>query len=434
MLWRWIWAAMVVSIMVCALIAWLHYQQRQVLGQSIATLDAIRQARIDLVEGFTHITLARDPAMPFDREQGLALLDQSIRSFEASAALLDPQDEAVAAFQHDVEAFRAQLAEWRTTGMTPRTVVELSVSLNQLEREADRFDAQLRASLRGQSARLDRIFVWVLSGAAMLLASICGAMLVLERTARAAERALRASEARQQIALQAGQLGTWEWNPATNTVMLDATGRHLLGVTTEAFTVQEMYAGIHPDDLPSTKAALRASIEQRVLYDHEARWLLPDGSLHWLRGIGRPIESADGSLIGFYGIASDITARKQTENQIRQLNAELEQRVTERTTELGSALNRAQTLYAITNDAIASGNLVEALQRAIDRAGTTINADRVAMLIFDWETRSIEQFLYAGRGKEHVSTSVDFDELMRGYSNNQDALARRRIIMRMEAR
>lgn len=33
--WRWVWAATLLSLLVCALIAWLHYQQRQMLAQSI---------------------------------------------------------------------------------------------------------------------------------------------------------------------------------------------------------------------------------------------------------------------------------------------------------------------------------------------------------------------------------------------------------------
>lgn len=188
---RWLWVAVILSILVCMLIAWLYYQQQQALEQSITTLDTIRQARIDLAEGFLHASLAADPAMPFDREKGLAVLDQSIVAFESSAALLEQHDQSTAAFQRNVQAFHERLAAWRTATATPESVVELSVALDQLEGAADRLDEQLRAGLRRQSERLDTIFVWVLSGAAVLLAGICGAVLVLERIARDAEHEMR---------------------------------------------------------------------------------------------------------------------------------------------------------------------------------------------------------------------------------------------------
>ena len=111
----WLWQAVMISILICILIASLHYQQRQTLNQTVAALDSISQARIDLSEGFLHTTLAGDPALPFDREQGLALLSQAIASFETSATKLEPQDQSIVTFRGDVQVFRDQLKTWRST-------------------------------------------------------------------------------------------------------------------------------------------------------------------------------------------------------------------------------------------------------------------------------------------------------------------------------
>ncbi len=51
----------------------------------------------------------------------------------------------------------------------------------------------------------------------------------------------------------------------------------------------------------------------------------------------------DGQLVGFLGIASDISARKESERQIKRLNESLEQRVQERTNELTATVRQLQT-------------------------------------------------------------------------------------------
>ena len=50
--------------------------------------------------------------------------------------------------------------------------------------------------------------------------------------------------------------------------------------------------------------------------------------------VGTPVRDDSGRVISWVGINSDITERKQAEEEIRILNQELEQRVVERTKEL----------------------------------------------------------------------------------------------------
>jgi signal transduction histidine kinase/integral membrane sensor domain MASE1 len=82
--------------------------------------------------------------------------------------------------------------------------------------------------------------------------------------------------------------------------------------------------------------------------------------------------------------------------------------------DLQFALNRAQALYAITNAAITSDDLAEGLQHAVNRVGTTINADRVLLLTFDWGTQRIEHLFSGGRGAHRIYTEIGFDEVMGG--------------------
>ena len=203
-LWRWIWAVVLLSITICLLISCLYYQQRRALSQSVAVMDTLRQARIDVTEGFLWITLANENAIPLDRQQGLALLTQSVQSFDSAAALLDQRDASVLEFRQHVETVRAQLTAWHPHA-TPATLLSLNSALEQLERAADHLDEQLRTNLRLQSERADLIFLWVLGISAALLVVICSTVLLMARGARRAERAMVFSAKRLRVLADASR-------------------------------------------------------------------------------------------------------------------------------------------------------------------------------------------------------------------------------------
>jgi signal transduction histidine kinase len=69
--------------------------------------------------------------------------------------------------------------------------------------------------------------------------------------------------------------------------------------------------------------------------EHRAVW--PDGSLHWLEIRARLVRDRHGVNPRLVGVSSDITDRKTAEDQLRQLNETLEERVSRRTTELKQA-------------------------------------------------------------------------------------------------
>ncbi len=84
---------------------------------------------------------------------------------------------------------------------------------------------------------------------------------------------------------------------------------------------------------------------------------LADGTFHWVMTIKTPVYDNAGNVLGTTGVSMDITPRKQAELTVQQLNAELEMRVVERTTDLQNALAASQALNAIL-DNLADGLLV----------------------------------------------------------------------------
>jgi PAS domain S-box-containing protein len=88
---------------------------------------------------------------------------------------------------------------------------------------------------------------------------------------------------------------------------------------------------------------------------------LPDGSVRVFLSTKVPWIEEDGTLLGTLGIAVDITARKQAEEALRELNETLEQRVAERTARLEEA--NAQLQAEIVERRRAEGALRESEER-----------------------------------------------------------------------
>lgn len=77
-----------------------------------------------------------------------------------------------------------------------------------------------------------------------------------------------------------------------------------------------------------------------------------DGSIYTEEQTITPVRNASGTITHFIGIKQDITRRKQDEEALRQLNTELEARVTERTTELTHIKNRIESILNSNADPI----------------------------------------------------------------------------------
>lgn len=90
-----------------------------------------------------------------------------------------------------------------------------------------------------------------------------------------------------------------------------------------------------------------------------------------------PVFDDRGRVIGLFGVAHEITARKRAENEIRRLNAELERRVSERTAELQSANSELEDVaYALTHNLRAPLRAIGGFSRLlVDDHGAELKGD-----------------------------------------------------------
>jgi PAS domain S-box-containing protein len=99
---------------------------------------------------------------------------------------------------------------------------------------------------------------------------------------------------------------------------------------------------IHADDLPRAMERF-ATLAQGDSSPMEVRMHARSGEVRWVLISGRPILEA-GQVVGLRGLLTDITARKQAEEALLTLNAELEARVAARTRELAEAYEQLKGL------------------------------------------------------------------------------------------
>jgi len=146
---------------------------------------------------------------------------------------------------------------------------------------------------------------------------------VLER--KQAEEALRKSEERLALALDASNAGVWDFDLVRNSAVVSESFRALYGFTAdEPVTYEKWLARLNREDrkrLVRYNAELfRAGTE----FNFEYRIHHPELGERWLAAIGRIVRDDDGCPARLIGVNTDITSRKRSEVARAQLAAIVE--------------------------------------------------------------------------------------------------------------
>jgi PAS domain S-box-containing protein len=148
---------------------------------------------------------------------------------------------------------------------------------------------------------------------------------------------------------------------------------------------------IHEEDRPRILAALPRQAQGG--YHEEYRIVRPDGAVRWIRDRAFPVRDARGHVYRITGIATDVTERRYTVERVRQLNAELEERISERTAELTMANARLRAQIADRERAEASLRVAhERMARLIETANDAVVTIDQQSLIIEWNAMAERMF------------------------------------------
>ncbi len=81
---------------------------------------------------------------------------------------------------------------------------------------------------------------------------------------------------------------------------------------------------VHPADLPRVGAAWQQAVDTGLPYELEHRIRRADGQYRWFQSRGLPLRNADGRIVRWYVLLTDIDARKQAEEEIKRLKDRLQ--------------------------------------------------------------------------------------------------------------
>ncbi len=172
------------------------------------------------------------------------------------------------------------------------------------------------------------------------------------------EIALQESEQRFRMMADTAPVLVWMSDHAHNSAYfnrgwLEFTGRSLRDEIDHGWC-----RNIHPDDRDYCEETSQAAMSHLDSFELEYRFLRADGEYRWLLDRGVPRFDADGNFLGYIGTCVDITERVNAHDALRELSADLECRVEERTAELeatNTALRESEERYALVAQATEEG-------------------------------------------------------------------------------
>lgn len=101
-----------------------------------------------------------------------------------------------------------------------------------------------------------------------------------------------------------------------NRTFLDYTGKSL-------FEMKNWPEIVHPDDLSLVMSRLKISMETGCFFDTEVRIRRADSTYRWFRCCGLPLRNADGRIVRWYKLLTDIEDRRNAEEALRARESDL---------------------------------------------------------------------------------------------------------------
>ena len=137
-----------------------------------------------------------------------------------------------------------------------------------------------------------------------------------------AQSAHRHSEERLQLALEASDLGLWDWNIRNSKVYRDSRWKKMLGyeeseIGGDALNLRRL---VHPEDWDFIQQELKAYLQgKRPIYEVEFRMRCKNQEWKWIQSRGQIFErDYNGLPLRMTGTHKDITSRKQAQNILQE--------------------------------------------------------------------------------------------------------------------
>ncbi len=232
------------------------------------------------------------------------------------------------------------------------------------------------AQLEKRYIRPDGSTVWVIISIRALIGpggTVDGyiAVVVDISGAKAAEAALRESEARFRLMADTAPSPVWLTNAEGEVEFVNAALVEFYGRPAEQILGHVWREAIHLDDLPDVDAVQAESRPKRLPYGFEARFRRADGTWRWMRIAVNPRFDAHGAFVGYVGLSFDVTDTREA------INAMARQ-------------ERRQSFLLTLTDSLRDLTSSDEIMAEVERAlGSELKAQRVGFGEVDQERRQV---------------------------------------------
>ncbi|WP_265587683.1 PAS domain S-box protein [Sphingomicrobium arenosum] len=210
---------------------------------------------------------------------------------------------------------------------------------------------------------------------------------------RGAEHALRESEDRFRRIADSAPVPIWVTDAGGRRDFINRAYAEFMGMVREDAAAVDWTDRVHPDDEAMMRAALVEGLKSEAPFAFSARARRHDGEYRWMAAQVQPRRDSEGRVDGYIGSATDITAAKEAETQLRR-------EVADQQGELASSEKRFRAVFD-TLDMVA----------LIDLDGRYIDMNRAARAVLG------EEAVASGRPAWElppVADSKDNAAIMRG--------------------
>ena len=151
---------------------------------------------------------------------------------------------------------------------------------------------------------------------------LSGIIIAISRSQQKLINALKESQHDLNLAQAVGKIGSWRFNNQSNEAHWSAETYHIFGIPEDTVVTYQMFlAAVHPEDIGYVNEKGDAALKGQ-LYDVKHR-IIVEGEVKWIHEKAIFELSNDGTLLGGFGIAQDITKRKQAEIALQEQENQL---------------------------------------------------------------------------------------------------------------
>jgi PAS domain S-box-containing protein len=165
-----------------------------------------------------------------------------------------------------------------------------------------------------------------------------------------AEKSLRESRERYELALRGAKMGTWDWNVGTGELRWSEQCSKIMGQPHREYdTIEKFGKTIHPDDRDFVWQCVENAKQDRAVYNPDFRVVHSDGTIKWVSCAGRFVyDEATGEATRMIGVISDITRQKQSIDALEHTR-ELQRRIIDSTQDCVKTLDLEGRLLSMNN-------------------------------------------------------------------------------------